>query len=196
VFALIKNRMSKFKIVLVSMTSCLILTAQSRAQITNQYPATILETLESATGQVVVKGTAPIGSISIGSTDVSLVCKEDKLVSTGNKQYGVMIGIKPSGQAEDRTLIDYDEMDSLMASVDYLLRVDWSVTSLASFDASHTTKAGLRLKAFSSKRTSKIEFALNGSHLTRILLSPDQVSQFYALLAQGKAKLDALRNGQ
>jgi hypothetical protein len=88
-------------------------------------------------------------------------------------------------------------MDSLLGSIDYLLKVDWSVTSLASFDVTYITKAGFRLKAFSSKRTSKIEFALNGCHLTRgILLSPDQVSQFYALLAQAKAKLDALRNGQ
>jgi hypothetical protein len=135
--------------------------------------------------------------MSVGSTVISLVCKEDKLVSTGNKQYGVMIGIKPSGQTEDRTVIDYDEMDSLMGSVDYLLKVDWSVTSLSSFDASYTTRAGLRFKAFSSKRASKIEFVLNGSHLTKgILLSPDQVSQFYTLLAQAKAKLDALRNGQ
>ena len=179
------------------MLGCLILTAQSRAQITNQYPATLLETLENAAGQVVVKGTAPIGTMSVGSTIVSVVCKEDKLISTGNKQYGVMIGIKPGGQAEDRTVIDYDEMASLLGSVDYLLKVDWSVTSLASFDASYTTRAGLRLKAFSSKRTSKIEYALNGSHLTKgILLSPDQVSQFYALVAQAKAKLDTLQNGQ
>jgi hypothetical protein len=189
--------MFKFKTVLVSVIGCLILAAQSRAQVTNQYPATILEALESSTGQIVVKGTAPIGSISLGSTVVSLVAKEDKLVSTGNKQYGIMPEIKPNGQAEDKTIIDYDELDSLLGSIDYLLRVDWSVTSLASFDASYTTKAGLRIKAFSSKRTSKIEFALNGSHFTKgILLSPDQVSQFYALLAQAKVRIVALGNGQ
>lgn len=191
----LRNYMSKFKIVFVSI-GWLILAAQSRAQATNEYPATVLETLENAMGQVVVKGTEPIGTLSVGSTVVSLVCKEDKLISTGNKQYGIMIGINPGGRTEDRTVIDYDEMDSLLRSVDYLLKIDWSVTSLSSFNASYTTRAGLRVAAFSSKRTNKIEFALTGSHAAKgILLSPDQVSQFYSLLAQAKTRLDALRNG-
>jgi hypothetical protein len=188
--------MSKLKIVLISMAGSLILAATSSAQTTNEYPLTVLETLEGATGQLVVKGTAPVSSLSIGSTVVSLVCKEDTLVSAGKKEYGVMLGIK-SGQAEDRTIIDYDEMDSLLGAVDYLSKIDWSVTPLASFDASYTTRAGLRVAAFSSKRANGIVFVLRGSHSTKgISLTPDQVYQLYTLLAQGKTNLDALRTGQ
>src|ERR1700759_3168423 len=109
--------MSKFKIVLVLMIGCLALAAQSRAQATNLYPATILETLESTTGQVVVKGTTLMGSFSGGSTAVLLGCKADKLISTGNTQYGVMVELK-AGQADDRTVIDYDELASLLSSID------------------------------------------------------------------------------
>ena len=180
---------------IISAVGWSVIAVQSPAQTTNGYPLTILEAWENATGELVVKGVAPIGNVSFGSTAVNVMCKEDHLVSTGKKLYGILIDIKSSG-GDDTTVVDYDEMDALLHSVDYVSKANWSVTSLSSFSAGYTTTAGLRILAFSSKRTGRIEFALHGSHLDKgILLSPDQLSKFYDLLAQAKAQIEQLRKG-
>lgn len=79
--------------------------------------------------------------------------------------------------------------------MDYLNKVDWSVTTLPSFDAVYTTKGGLRLSAFSSRRNGTVEFAVRTlrASLPPLLLPRDQVAQFRQFLAQAKSKLDALR---
>jgi hypothetical protein len=82
----------------------------------------------------------------------------------------------------------------LTHALDYLSRIDWSVTSMGSFDASYTTKAGLRVDSFSSRRSGKIEFALRTGQMTRgIVLAPEQLAQIRSLVEQAKRKLDDLR---
>lgn len=188
--------MCKYKLVLMTMVGLSILTARSYAQNTIlPVPATTLEIWESSTGKVIVKGTTPIGSVPASAAAVSVVCKEDTIVGAPQKIYGIMVGIKVTGQPDDRTVIDYDELESLLSSIDYLGKIDWSVTSLSSFDASYTTKAGLRLAAFSSKRSGQIEFSIRSSRMVKgILLAPDKLGQLRSLIDQAKTKLDALRN--
>ena len=191
--------MCNFKMILTAMIAWLILTIHAPAQNTNlcpAVPATILEALESSTGKVIIRATAPMGSVAASATEVSVVCKEDTVVSTSRKEYGIMAGIKMGGQPEDRTVIDYDELDSLLSSLDYLSKIERSVTSLPSFDAGYTTKAGLRLAAFTSQRLGRIEFAVRSSRMAKgILLTPDQFGRLRLLVDQAKNKLDAIRGG-
>ena len=188
--------MLKLRIAFISAVGCLAIAVQSQAKTTNGYPLTSLENLEYTTGQLVVKGTLPIGNVSFGSTTITVICKEDYVALSGGKLYGIAVNLKSSGVPEDLTVVDYDEMDALLRSVDYVSKVDVSVTSLPSFSAGYTTKAGLRIAAFNSSRAGRIEFALRGSHFAkRILLTPDQLSQFYNLLALAKSKIEELRTG-
>ncbi|HWF18051.1 MAG TPA: hypothetical protein VG754_02230 [Verrucomicrobiae bacterium] len=192
--------MLKPKIIITAVIVWLIMAIQSQAQIQSTnlvpLPATILENLESTTGQVIIKATAPVGSVNCNGAVITIVCKEDTMASTGHKEHGVTVGISINGQPDDRTVIDFDELDSLISSLDYLNGITWSVTSLSSFDAIFTTKAGLRVAVFSSKRSGQIEFALRSSRMdTGIIMPPDQRAQFRLLLVGAKAKLVALRNG-
>ncbi len=202
---LVKTRklMSKSKIILLALCAGSILTLSSPAQTTTNgmvLPATILESLESLTGQIIVKGTAPIGSLSAPGVVISVTGKADTLVSAGQNVYGIAVGLKFDGQPEDRTVIDYDELDLLLGSLDYLRKVNWSEASLSNFDANssfdvnYTTKAGLRVAAFSSKRAGQIEFSLRTSRMEKgLLLTPQQFAQLQTLLTQAKTKLDAIR---
>src|ERR1700744_5911967 len=61
-----KYYMAKFKMGLLCLIGCLALSVQIPAQIvTNEYPLTALETMELTPSQLVVKGTAPVGYVSI-----------------------------------------------------------------------------------------------------------------------------------
>jgi len=95
-------------------------------------------------------------------------------------------------------LLDYDELDSLVSAVDYLNKVDWSVTSLPALDAFLQHKDGFRIAAFSSKRTSNIEIAVRSIrwNVGPLLLSRTEVAQLRNLIVQAKSKLDALRSGE
>jgi len=185
--------MFKFKILILSAIGSLSIAIQSPAQSTNAYPLTYLETVENSTGQLVVKGSAISGDVSLGSTVLTVVCKADSLPSSGRKLYGILIDLK-STTMEDATVVDYDEMDGLLKSIDYVSKADASVSALPSFSVGYTTKAGLKIAAYTNQRKNQINFVLHGSHYERgIPLTPDQLSKTYDLLAQAKAQIDQLR---
>jgi len=84
----------------------------------------------------------------------------------------------------------------LINALAYLNKVDWSITSLTSFDAGITTRSGFRAAAFSSRRSSAIEFAVRtaGSGNPPMLLSRDQMAELRGFLEQGRSKLDSIRS--
>jgi hypothetical protein len=189
--------MHKYNIVLVVVVGCWFLPVTSRAQNTNIYPpapATKLEALETNTSTIIIKGFTLIGSLSINSETVSVTCKEDTDTTTGRKEHGIAVGVKVNDQPEDRMIIDYDEMDSLLNAIDYLSKISWSVTSLTGFDAFYATKGGFRVAAFGSKRGGTIEFSLRSSHMGKgILITPSELAQFRGLIDQARRNLDAIR---
>src|ERR1017187_352317 len=189
--------MYKSPVVLAAIVGWSLLAVTSRAQNTDVYPpapATALEILETNTGTVIIKGTSPIGSMSVNAVNVSVACKEDTDTSTQRKEYGIAISIKATGQLEDRTIVDYDEMDSLLKAIDYLNKIDWSVTPLTSFNAAYATKGGFRIAAFSSRRSGAIEFSLRSSRMSKgLLLTQSQLAQFRGLIDEAKRKLDEIR---
>ena len=186
------------KIMLLAVTGWMVVAGGLRAQDTNLYlvqpPPTVLETLENTPDQLMVKGSEPIGTVSTGGAVITVICKEDTMVSLNRKDYGIVVQISVNGQPDDRTVVDYDELDPLLGTMDYLANINRSVTSLSGFDAGFTTKGGLRVSAFSSRRVGQIELALRTSRMQKgMLLTTDQLAQFHSLVGQAKQKLDALK---
>lgn len=130
-------------------------------------PPTKLETLETNTGTIIIKGTGLVGSLSLNSVVVTVTCKEDANLGTGQKEFGIAIDMGANPRQAFRTIIDYDELAPLLNAMDCLAKVDWSVTSLSSFSASFATKGGFRIAAFSSKRATAIDFSIRNSRIQR-----------------------------
>jgi hypothetical protein len=141
-----------------------------------------------------VRGSALIGSVEADGAEVSVICKADVMPVTNRKEYGIAVQLRSTAAGEDRTIIDFDELESLLGSIDYLSSISWSVTPLASFDAAYVSKGGFRVSAYSSKRLASIQYAVRSNRMARgILLSADQWGRFRSLIDQAKAKLDVLR---
>jgi hypothetical protein len=160
----------------------------------------MLETIEASPNQLMLKGSFLMGSVAVQQALITIVCKEDDLINPNDnsrtKWYGCSFGISINGQSLGKTIIDEDEMDSLLKAVDYMKNVNWAVTSLPSFNLTYTTKAGLRFSVFSDNRDSKIQFLVRNSFMPKgIFFTSDQIAQLYSLLQQTKAKLDALHKG-
>ena len=193
--------MRRLTAILIAVAGGWLLTGHVRAQETNAclpVPATKLEAFETNTDTVIIKATAPIGTVQAHGGTVAVRCREIADAGTGRRESGVLIDVASGGPLEDTVLIDYDELDSLLDGIEYIGKLDWSVTPLPSFNAAYTTKGGLRAVAFGSRRTGNIVYAVRSIRVSRqpLLLSLDQLGQLRSLIEQGKSKLDSLRKAK
>ena len=95
----------------------------------------------------------------------------------------------------DRIYIDEDEVDPLLNALKYLIKIKYDVTTLPSFEASFTTKAGLRVMANSIRREGAIQPSLQYGERPKILLSSIQLTQLYGLIDQARKNLASLKAG-
>ena len=185
--------MNKLHVILVAAFCSLALA--SPAQDTNALK-TDIGVFEAQTGAVIIKGFGQIGSVSVGTDVISVRCKESKDVNTGHKAYGLVIEITGNNQQRERTFVDYDEIDSLLSGINYLSKITYDVTPLPSFEASYTTKAGLRVVANSARRQGGIQTFLQYGDQPRILLTSDQMTQLYGLIEQARNNLNSIRTAK
>jgi hypothetical protein len=192
-----KMNMRKLKNILIALGCGLLTAAAAHAQDTNA-PRTELDAFEVRTGVVIVRGSADMGMVTTASGTVSVKCRESTDASTGRKQQAIAVTITGKNRQSDTTIIDYDELNSLLNGLDFLANANWSLTTLPSFDAFYTTRDGLQAAAYSSqKRPGTLGASLKSSRATyvRISLAPQEFAQFRGLILQAKTNLDALRGG-
>ncbi len=191
--------MSRLNLRLLAAAGILLLAAATQAQDTNVLK-TGLENFEAQTGVVIVRGAGLVGEVHAGSGVVSVITKESQNFRSGQKQYGIAIGVtKVPNALEDSTVVDYDELDNLINGIEFVSKANHSVTSLPSFDAGFTTRGGLRVFAYTSIREQGgVQAAVQGPHMAnaRLLLTPAQLAQFTDLVKQAKAQLDKLRTAK
>lgn len=157
---------------------------------------TKLEAFEAQTERTLLKAWGNMGTVTTPTASISVSCKEVTDIATGAREYGVVIGIKSNGVQEFRSVIDYDEMESVLAAMDYITKVDLSMTSLPSFQAVYRTRSDLRFLAYNStQRTAAVQALQIGSDsdVNRIPLATEQLAQFKLLMRAAKEKLDALK---
>jgi hypothetical protein len=190
--------MKKLGTALALLCGALLLADGVRAKTTNYWPfppQTRLEGFETNTGTLVLKATAPIGDVTTGSGELSVMCRQITDLGTGRREFGVVIAFAENSRPDEMCLIDYDELDSLEDGLDYLNKVDSTVTTLPSFEAVYTTKGGFRIGAYGDRRSGSLGF---GARNIRLLAPPlrltrAQVGQLRSVLDQARTKLDSLR---
>jgi hypothetical protein len=163
----------------------------ARAQDTNALK-TQIGLFESQTGVVIVKGFGQAGSVSTGTAVISVRCKESTSASTGHKDYGIAVVID-ANPWRGLAVVDYEELAALLNGMDSLGKMSYNVTSLPGFEATFTTKSGLRLIAFGDKQQGGIRTFLQYNDGPRISLASDQWTQLANLISQAKTTLDSLR---
>ncbi len=157
---------------------------------------TDLGVLEAQTGVIIIKGFGSVGTIPVGADVISLRTKESTDVASGLKAYGLSVQIEANSLPMERIYVDYDEIDSLLGAIDYLIKIKYDVTALPGFEASYTTKAGFRVIANSIRRDGAIQHSLQYGDEPRIMLSSIQMTQLHDLIEQGRKNLDALKVGK
>jgi len=158
---------------------------------TTNVPLTKIEALEAHTQTIVIKGFAPVGSLTVDGDAVSVRIKATSELNTGRNLQAVTIEIDGKQQV-DRVVVDYDELDGFINAIDFMSKADYNISSLPGFDAGYTTRAGLRVAAYTSKRSETIQPYMQSSNSGRLNFTGNQLAEFRSLIAQAKTNLDSL----
>ena len=112
----------------------------------NNQPKTKLEEFSGKTGVVIVKGYTSFKPL----TGVTVYSQEFINVNSGKKEKGISIEVEDYRERTDRSFVDHDEIDSLIAGIDYIAKIEKNITKLNNFEASYSTKGGLEITTFNS----------------------------------------------
>jgi hypothetical protein len=172
--------------------------AQEQADATKAPPATKLEAFSARTGIVLVKGFTNLGTVN-GMGRVSIDVREFRDASNPKSaQYGVAFEVKESGrlERENTSYIDEDEIDSLIQGLDYISRIDRSVTTFGNFEAHYRTKGDLSLVVFSGSGGA-ISLAISSGRIgrTRAFLKLADTEQIRTLLGEAKKAIASAKAG-
>jgi hypothetical protein len=156
---------------------------------------TNLETFQAKTGAVIIKGFTRQGSIrGVGGT-VEVSNREFIDAQTGKKAYGVVVEVKESGRLErsNRSFIDYDEIDSLLKGIDYIAKIDSTVTKLKNFEAQYTTKGEFSVTVFNDAEGLQVAITSGRFGGVSMYLKLEELVNFRKLITDAKAGLDEIR---
>lgn len=161
-----------------------------------QEPPTKLEAFAARIGVVIIKGSSSMGSITgrLGAS-VSVESKEFLDAGTGRREFGIVIDVKKGGDVPSlrRSYIDYDEINSLVSGIDYLLKLQSSITKLDSFQASYQTKGAFKITTFSGGNQMMAAISIGETTPVNVLLSLSKLDDLRTLIINAKNKLDAIK---
>src|SRR5690606_1670563 len=102
---------------------------------------------------------------------------------------GISITVKESGRLERENIsfIDRDEIDSLLAGLDYISKVTKSATSLELFEADYRTKGDFTITVFNSK-SGGLSAAVTSGRIgkTRAFLDIEDIQELRSLILKAK----------
>ena len=173
---------------------CVVLPLVAGAQVfSTNLPATEIENFELQTGAVIVKGFSDVGSVTTEGGVVSVRSKESNNVWLGRKMYGISVALD-ANQIHGYLVVDYDELDSMIRALDYFGKISYDVSPMQGFDATFTTRSGLRIGAHTERRQTGIELFLQFSDAVRVPLTAAQFTQFQNLIGQAKSSIDLMKS--
>ena len=189
------------KFILVSLTLLIMAAAgqaqqrAAQAQQKSEEAQTKIEVFQAKTGTVLLKNYSEIGSISgLGGT-LNVTSFEFVDAQTGRKEYGIGIEAKESGRLarESRSYVDYDEISSLVAGIDYISRVDGTQSKMKNFEAHYKTKGELDVTVFSGSGRIEAAVSVGRFSTVSVFLPLETLLKFRQLITDAKAELDRTR---
>jgi hypothetical protein len=159
-------------------------------------PRTKLEAIEWRYESVLIKGFSQIATLNARGAEIRVDAVELKDAGAATRALGIVIALKETSDTprENRTLIDYDEIDRLLRALDAIARVSEIVTKLASFEARYRTLGDLEIVVFRQGRSGAAASVTSGT-CDRVtgLLTLDELDRLKAHIVEAKARLDDIK---
>lgn len=159
-------------------------------------PRTKLEAIEWQYERVLIKGFSQIATFTARDVEVRVDAVELKDTATPTRAIGLVIALRELGEnpRENRSFVDYDEIDRLLQGLTAIGRVNESVTKLAGFEARYRTVGDLEVIVFRQSR-SGIAASLTSGICERVTapLTLDDLDRLKAHIVEAKTRLDEIK---
>lgn len=158
-------------------------------------PRNKLEEFESRNSTILIKGRTWVATLRGQNGTARVEATEIRDMGNAARATGVtvtIIGSSPTGEV--RCLIDYQELDALVAAFDTLAKAEDSITKLSHFEGHYRTLGDFEIIVF--KQTSGgIAAAIEGGFYdrTRLLLTLDELTKLRWMIVQAKEKVDEMK---
>ena len=161
-------------------------------------PRTKLEAIEGGYERVLLKGFSQIATVRVRGAEIRVDAVELRDNTTSTRAAGITIAMRENEQDrnnENRALIDYEEIDSLLRAIDFSAKVNETVTKLAGFEARYRTPGDFELVVFRQGRASGTAASVTTGICNRVtgLLTLDELELLRAHIVEAKARLDELK---
>ena len=159
-------------------------------------PRTKLEAIEWQYERVLIKGFSQIATFTARDVEVRVDAVELKDTASATRAIGLVIALRETGEnpRENRSFVDYDEIDRLLKGLTAIGRVNESVTKLAGFEARYRTVGDLEIVVFRQSR-SGIAASLTSGICERVTapLTLDDLDRLKAHIVEAKTRLDEIK---
>ena len=159
-------------------------------------PRTKLEAIEWQYERVLIKGFSQIATFTARDVEVRVDAVELKDTATATRAIGLVIALRETGEnpRENRSFVDYDEIDRLLQGLTAIGRVNESVTKLAGFEARYRTVGDLEVIVFRQSR-SGIAASMTSGICERVSapLTLDDLDRLKAHIVEAKTRLDEIK---
>ncbi len=160
-------------------------------------PRNKLEEIEGRLETVLIKGHTWVGTLRVQTGSARVEATEIRDTRNSQRATGVVITVTPDTAGptnEIRSLIDYEEIDPLIKSIDTVAKADETITKLTHFEARYRTRGDLEVIVF-KQLTGGIAVAVEVGFFerTRLLLALEDLTRLRWMIAQAKDRLDEIK---
>jgi len=153
---------------------------------------TKIEAFTARTGVVVIKGFTKLGGLQSSLGRIIINAREIRDASNPKQvTYGITVDVKEGGRSEreNTAYIDEDEIDSLIKGIDYISKIDKSVSTLFNFEAQYSTKGDFSVTVFSEPGNSgSLSVAISAGRIgkTTAFIKLSEMEDIRSLLVEAK----------
>jgi len=159
-------------------------------------PRTRLEAMESRYERVIAKGFTQYATLIVRGVEIRLDAIEMKDAADSSRALGLVIALRELGEdrRENRSFIDYEEIDRLIKGMESVARVSEGITKLAGFEGSYRTLGDLEINVFRQTRSGTAA-SLSCGICDRVTgtLTLDELDKLRGHLIEAKARLDEIK---
>jgi len=162
-------------------------------------PRNKLEEFDARVDAILFKGQTWIGTLRALNGTARVEAIEIRDMHDSTRATGVVIVINPAEPSatppEVRAMIDYQEIDPLVAAFDRIAKADDSVTRLGHFEARYRTHGDFEIIVFKEVAGGAIAAAVEGGFYDRkrLFMNLDDLVKLRWMVVQAKEKLDEIK---
>lgn len=143
-----------------------------------------------------IKGFTQVAAFNARGGDVRVDAIELRESGSPTRALGIVVAVREAGEKprDNRSFVDYEEIESLIKAIESIARINETVTKLTGFEARYRTLGDFELNVFRQSRSGTAAALTSGiCEKTTVLLTLDELERLKGIILEAKTRLDEIR---